>query len=582
MDPDVENMVDLVVIGGGPTGLLCALLARQLGLSVSLIDENPSTLQAGRADGINARTQQYLEIAGVLTDLQPKGIRCDTSSTFAEGAFQSRQNTWWTTLEHCHYKSFLLVGQSEVEKTLLDQLENHDQKASPIVRFGERATYILENAQGVTVTAVAATGSANDGPNITRARFAIGADGARSMVRQVLGIDFHGTQPEMVWAVLDTFLDTDFPVCPEIISMQLDDQNRVLWVPRERGMSRFYVRLLEGREIIQKAAEETIREHMAPYRVEFLHTEWFSTFEVKERIASSFVSKDGKGRIALAGDAAHAHSINGAQGLNTGIADAFGLIWRIALLCKNEKRGVQPDNSGYRFQSTGSNGNNCLATIEDLMKTYEIERHTVARAAVSVAAQLVRDTRHSAKQYVSSIEKNAAYVTGMGVAYNGIGSPLVVESEQGIWKAGKRCPDFTLTKARYPTCGHKFPEQQRLYSMVSYGRFLVLVLGDRDGQTADYEWGIWHVPDVFVLLPPRDPATKTNTAADIRANNESGSSANLSADSVADYSDTTDLVFESDVVNPDDSFVVVVRPDMYIGYVGDCGGSHKYMDNFCY
>ncbi|KAI1046077.1 hypothetical protein LB505_013379 [Fusarium chuoi] len=69
----------------------------------------------------------------------------------------------------------------------------------------------------------------------------------------------------MTWAVLDTFLDTDFPVCPEIITFELDGESRVAWIPRERGMSRFYV-LLKG-EITQQLAEESIKEHLAPYRL---------------------------------------------------------------------------------------------------------------------------------------------------------------------------------------------------------------------------------------------------------------------------------------------------------------------------
>lgn len=81
----------------------------------------------------------------------------------------------------------------------------------------------------------------------------------------------------MVCAVPDAFLDTDFPVCSEIITFQLHGQSRVSWIPRERGMSRFYV-LVDG-DISQEKAEASIHAHLASYRVDFVRTVWFSTFE---------------------------------------------------------------------------------------------------------------------------------------------------------------------------------------------------------------------------------------------------------------------------------------------------------------
>ena len=70
-----------------------------------------------------------------------------------------------------------------------------------------------------------------DGDVVT-SKYALGSDGAKSFVRNQLGIPFEGSKPGMVWAVLDTFLDTDFPVCSEIISFQHEGQARISWIPR--------------------------------------------------------------------------------------------------------------------------------------------------------------------------------------------------------------------------------------------------------------------------------------------------------------------------------------------------------------
>jgi phenol 2-monooxygenase len=99
----------------------------------------------------------------------------------------------------------------------------------------------------------------------------------------------------------------------------------------------------------------------------------------------------------LAGDAAHVHSVNGGQGLNTGIADAFALAWRISMAVKASGHGK--------------------IRAADLIGTYDKERRSVAQEVINVAASLVRDTVHTAKQYVSTIERNAGYITGEKASY---------------------------------------------------------------------------------------------------------------------------------------------------------------------
>lgn len=84
--------------------------------------------------------------------------------------------------------------------------------------------------------------------------------------------------------------------------------------------------------------------------------------------------------------------MNGGQGLNTGVADSFALAWRLAEVLTNDKLSQ--------------------ASVDKLIKSYDIERRTVAQGVIDVAAALVRDTVHTAKQYVSTIEKNAGYITG--------------------------------------------------------------------------------------------------------------------------------------------------------------------------
>ena len=285
-----------------------------------------------------------------------------------------------------------MIGQPVVEKMLSDKL-------GTLVHYNESVVTVTENDEGVEI--VTSTG------RIVRSKWAVGADGARSAVRKAIGASFTGTKPEMLWAVLDTFIDTDFPECPEIITFQLNKQSRVSWIPRERGLCRFYV-LLDG-EVTLERAQQSIKDHLAPHHIDFTKTEWYSTFDgkwhatamlrrrtdtltVKERIASTFISREGQGRIFLGGDAAHVHSVNGGQGLNTGIADAFSLAWRLAAIVNNKELRTE--------------------SADKILRSYDTERRKTAQGVIDVAAALVRDTVHEAKQYVGTIQKNAGYITG--------------------------------------------------------------------------------------------------------------------------------------------------------------------------
>ena len=107
-----------------------------------------------------------------------------------------------------------------------------------------------------------------------------------------------------------------------------------------------------------------------------------------------------KRSIVLAGDAAHIHSVNGGQGLNTGIADAFALAWRLHLAVRGHPNALQ---------------------------SFENERLETARNVIDVAAKLVRSTVRTAKEYVGLIEQSAKYITGKWavVSYRSISSCII-------------------------------------------------------------------------------------------------------------------------------------------------------------
>jgi hypothetical protein len=179
-----------------------------------------------------------------------------------------------------------------------------------------------------------------------------------------------------------------------------------------------------------------INRAVSPHRISFETIEWQSQFSVKESVAESFSVQN---RIFFAGDACHIHSVNGGQGLNTGLADAFNLIWKLSMV---EKHGAS----------------------KSLLGTYESERKPVAISVIETSGELVRSTKHSdsgthAQDYVKIVQKRAGNITGMGVRYG----------DQGL--VGTRLHDISIRRKS---------TNFRLYSLLDYSKYTLLVFGQQE------------------------------------------------------------------------------------------------------
>jgi len=411
---------DIVIVGAGPVGLLCAYLGQLCGLRTTIFDSSAEPLKVGRADALNARTLQLLETVDLFDELYPLGKTCNTSSVWADGQFLSRQSSWWETLEGCLHRHFLMLGQSHLEKLLdsrLREMGAEVKRQSPVVNVqltGDGCVTQLENGDQI------------------RSRYVIGADGSRSLVRRLFDISFEIERPQIVWAVIDGVIETSFPKVPEIIVFQSETSD-VAWIPREGNIDRFYVRMdTKNFELEQAIAK--IQRAMQPHTFQFQEIVWQSQFSVKESVADRFAVED---RVFLAGDACHIHSVNGGQGLNTGLGDAFNLMWKLSMVT--------------RFGAPRS-----------LLQTYEHERKPVALSVIETSGELVRSTKHSksgthAQDYVKIVQKRSGQITGMGIRYGEVGL------------AGTRMYDFEVETGSKKT---------RIYSLLNYAQFALLIFGE--------------------------------------------------------------------------------------------------------
>ncbi|MBX9687143.1 MAG: FAD-binding protein [Candidatus Obscuribacterales bacterium] len=414
------EFADILIVGAGPVGLMCAYLGQLCGLRIVIVDKSEGPLEVGRADALNARTLQLLELAGLFDELYPLGKTCNTSSIWADGKFLSRQSKWWEELQGCFHKHFLMLGQSHVEKLLDCKLK--ETEAS--VRRSSSIENIELNSTGCLTTL-------SNGERI-QSRFLIGADGSRSFVRNHFEVPFEITRPQIVWAVIDGIIESDFPKVPEIIVFQAETSD-VAWIPREGEIDRFYVRM-DTKDFTLEEATEKINRAMQPHSLSFKKIVWFSQFSVKESLAEEFFVQN---RVFLAGDSCHIHSVNGGQGLNTGLADAFNLMWKLNMVIN-------------------------FGASKDLLETYEAERKPVARSVIESSGELVRSTKFSAngthaEDYVKIVQRRAGNITGMGIRYGSDGLQ------------GSRLFDLEIFEGTKKT---------RLYSLLDYSKFTLLVFGD--------------------------------------------------------------------------------------------------------
>ena len=416
----IHQETDIVIVGAGPVGLMCSYLGQLCGLRTIVLDKSAQPLQAGRADALNARTLQLLEVADLFNDLYPLGKPCNTSSVWADGKFVSRQSSWWDELQGCMHKHFLMLGQSFIEQLLDRKLRD---AGADVRRVTEVADVRITNDGCLTIL--------GNGETI-RSKYVIGADGSRSLVRELMNVSFEITRPQIVWAVIDGVIESDFPKVPEIIVFQAETSD-VAWIPREGNIDRFYVRM-DTKEFTIEEAIAKINQAMQPHTLRFREIAWYSQFSVKESVAEKFSLQD---RVFLAGDACHIHSVNGGQGLNTGLADAFNLMWKLNMVA----------NFGASTQ---------------LLQSYEEERKPVALSVIEASGELVRSTKYSetgthAQDYVKVVQKRAGNVTGMGIRYGNDGL------------CGTRLFDFEVQHQS---------ETTRLYSLLDYTKFTLLVFGD--------------------------------------------------------------------------------------------------------
>jgi 2-polyprenyl-6-methoxyphenol hydroxylase-like FAD-dependent oxidoreductase len=324
---------DVLVVGAGPTGLMLANQLVRRGVRMRIIDRHAGPSRETRALGVQARTLEIYAQLGVVDRALELGKRGTGANIWAQGRKMARVPLGETGRNATPYPFILILGQDDNERILGDRLR--DLGAS--VEWNTELIGLDQRPDRVNATLRLPDGS----EQTIAASWLAGCDGAHSAVRALNGIGFPGAPYEHVFFVADT--EATGSMVPDEVNVYLwQDGFHLLFPMRGKNHWRIVGILppdLRRADVTFEAVIPSLRKE-AGAGLSFRSCTWFSTYRIHHRSAARFRA----GRCFLLGDAAHIHSPVGAQGMNTGLQDAYNLAWKLALVVKGEAHAALLDS----------------------------------------------------------------------------------------------------------------------------------------------------------------------------------------------------------------------------------------------
>jgi 2-polyprenyl-6-methoxyphenol hydroxylase-like FAD-dependent oxidoreductase len=320
---------DVLVVGAGPTGLTLAASLVARGVRTTVVDRQATMAHTSRAGAVNARTLEVLEDLDVSRRLIKEGVVAPQFTIRDRRRTLMRLDFSGLVTD---YPYTLLVPQNITEKLLHDRLI----ELGGTVLRPKALTMITQDADGVTATF--------DDGDVIRARYAVGADGIHSVVREQAGIGFQGGAYEESFVLADVRMSGDVPV-DEVILFWATAGLTVV-APLPDGSYRIVAPVSDAPE---SPSVELIQQLLdtrgsGAGRMVVADVIWGSRFRIHHRVADTYRA----GRLLLSGDAAHVHSPAGGQGMNLGIQDAVALADALSRVLSGEPDSVLDDYTAAR------------------------------------------------------------------------------------------------------------------------------------------------------------------------------------------------------------------------------------------
>ncbi|HDR7384917.1 FAD-binding monooxygenase [Bacillus toyonensis] len=428
----MENYYDVAVVGGGPVGLMTACELAIQGVKVVVLERRLNRIRNSRALTLHPRSLELMAMRGIENRFLSRGKKSDTSHFAALDTRLSFKNL------DTDFPYTLFIPQSITEEILEEralELGVDIKRGHTLKNLKQCETFIqLEIEQRETIYKI-------------EVPYVVGADGARSVVREFSHISFNGTDTTTTAILGDVILE-NVPDNPFLSTSNIN--GIIMMVPIARDVFRF---------AIVDPKNQTIPVHVAVTEKELIDSIysitgehirikssiWLSRFGNATKLANTYQYK----RVFLAGDAAHIHFPAGGQGLNLGLQDAFNLGWKLGLAIKQKK-------------------------YESLLESYHIERHTVGRQffkEVQAQEQLMinfsnagielRELFSHLLTYPEVNQDLAERVSGLGVIYSSM------HTKERHPFTGKRCINLTISSQNMKT--------YKLFELMQDGKYILLI-----------------------------------------------------------------------------------------------------------
>jgi 2-polyprenyl-6-methoxyphenol hydroxylase-like FAD-dependent oxidoreductase len=351
-----SQRVDVLVVGAGPTGLTAAGDLARCGRSVVVLERWPNVNPSSRAFATMARTLEVLDARGLADEVLAKSRRAPGVSIFAGARID-------LTHLHSEFPFVAVTPQTNVDQALAGYAAS---QGADILR-GVEVVALEQDSDGVTVTARPKDHDDPDHRVTWRADYVIGADGAHSTARDLLGVSFSGK------TILSSIVLADVKLADGAgdggLTLASSRERFAFLAPYGRGDDdgAWYRTMVWERshqvpdtEPVDPAEVIDVLNRTMGRDVGVREVGWLSRFHCDERQVAQYRY----GRVFLAGDAAHVHSPMGGQGMNTGIQDAANLAWKIDAVL-----GGAPD---------------------DVLDTYHAERHPIGKRVLLQSGLMAR------------------------------------------------------------------------------------------------------------------------------------------------------------------------------------------------
>jgi 2-polyprenyl-6-methoxyphenol hydroxylase-like FAD-dependent oxidoreductase len=333
---------EVLIAGAGPTGLTLAIELARRSIDFRLIDAASAPFSGSRGKGIQPRTQEIFDDLGIIDQIRGSGSPYPPLRVHL-GPFSVRLGPMGghrQATENTPYPNLLMIPQNRTEAILRSRLAEFDRQPE----FGKPFESLSQADNCVRVRL--ATGE------LVTARYLVGCDGGRSVVRKAIGLSLNGKGlSDQVSFVADVHL------------AGLDHSVWHVW-PLVRGGPVALCPLPESSRFqltLPRQPQETVEKILARVcNANGLRIDWSSSY----RPAARMVDRYRTGNVFLAGDAAHVHPPTGGQGLNTGVQDAYNLGWKLAHVLRGGP--------------------------ESLLDTYEEERLPIAAAVLGLSSRLFK------------------------------------------------------------------------------------------------------------------------------------------------------------------------------------------------